>query len=168
MKHLIKTATLFVFLIFSGNILGQNTVSLGQELLGKEYDYIIKKLDSDKREYKVEILDNEQKMIEEYVENKNKNTVCRNFYFVKRGKKMICNEIEVWSPEKFYGSLWQNASIVDALTNGYEKTNDVHYLFDESFFKSNDKYFKNNPHYKMRYHGLLLSFYLDTSSYKIK
>ena len=61
MKHLIKTATLFVLLIFSGNIFGQNTVSLGQELLGKEYDYIIKKLDSDKRKYKVEKLDNEQK-----------------------------------------------------------------------------------------------------------
>ncbi len=107
-------------------------------------------------------------MIEEYVENKDKIFVSRNFNFVKRGKKMICNEIEVWSPEKFYGSLWQNASIVDALTNGYEKTNDVHYLFKKYFFKSNDKYFKNNPHYIMWFPGLVLSFYLDTSSYKIK
>lgn len=72
MKHLIKTATLFALLIFSENIFGQTTVSLGQELLGKEYDYVIKKLDSDIREYIVEILDNEQKMIEEYVENKKK------------------------------------------------------------------------------------------------
>ena len=168
MKHLIKTATLFVLLIFSENIFGQTTVSLGQELLGKEYDYVIKKLDSDIREYIVEILDNEQKMIEEYVENKKKSNVSRKFYFVKKGKKMICNEIEVWSPHEFYGSLWKSASVADALKNGYEETNYVHYLFDKPVYKANDKYFNNNPHYVMLVPGVTLGFYLDTSSFEIK
>jgi len=168
MKHLIKTAVLFVFLIFSGNTVGQTTVALGQELLGKEYDYVIKKIDSDKREYKVEKFDNERRIVEEYVENKDRGSVSRNFYFVKRGKQMICNEIEVYSPEEFYGSLWKSASVADALKNGYEKTNYVQSSFDVPVYKANDKYFKNNPHYVMLVPSLILSFYLDTSSFKIK
>lgn len=164
MKHLIKITLFFIFLIHAGHL-------FGQDFLGKDYDYVIKTLLSDGNKYETEKLDNNRTLITEYSKYDKETT--QSYWFEKKGKQLICQQIDISSPEDYYGKLfWDGKELL--LKEGYEKTDYIYSFMgieDLPVYKSLDKRFKSE-HYMTKYFIdgdlILLTYYLSTAEFKTK
>ncbi|WP_113664321.1 hypothetical protein [Pedobacter nanyangensis] len=163
MKHIIKTALLFVFIILSGNV-------FGQERLGKNYDEVINTLKADNRKYDIEKLEDGRVWItlySKYAASRDVNEVC---HFQKKGKQLICESITVSEPRRYYGNcFWDEIAV--SLKKDYEQTGFLDMPMKSPVYKSISGRFKIDHYVAMDFLSddlISLNYYLDTSNFKAK
>lgn len=163
MKNIFRAAVLSAALLFSIKL-------SGQELLGETFEEVTKILNANGSKYDVELLEDGRVWLKEYSRYDPDKAVSQTYYFDKRGKRSVCEQMMISYPRNFYGELFWDG-IAFRLKNDYESTNYVDMPLTSPVYRSVSGRFKT-VHYMSMYSLdgdlIMLNYFLDTSGFDTK